>query len=53
MKLRNRAGDPYLVAMAKRLSKAEGAAEGAAPPNYWDYIRVEELLALQTGLARE
>ncbi len=24
-----------------------------APPNYWEYIRVEELLALQTGLARD
>jgi tryptophan 2,3-dioxygenase len=30
-------------------------SSGAAPatPNYWDYVRVEELLALQGGLARE
>ena len=25
----------------------------AATPNYWDYIRVEELLALQSGLAED
>ena len=29
---------------------AAQAASGATPPNYWDYIRVEELLALQRGL---
>ena len=28
------------------------AASGAAPPNYWEYIKVEELLALQNGLAQ-
>ena len=54
--------------MAKRAGKAakkqastrakpgrapRGGARPAAIPNYWDYIRVEELLALQGGLARE
>jgi len=38
--------------MAKRPSPpARAAATRASTPNYWDYIRVEELLALQTGLA--
>lgn len=38
--------------MAKRPSPAVPAvAARGATPNYWDYIRVEELLALQGGLA--
>jgi tryptophan 2,3-dioxygenase len=38
--------------MAKQPSKAPRASR-AATPNYWDYIRVEELLALQSGLAED
>ncbi len=29
------------------------ASDPRTPPNYWEYIRVEELLALQTGLERD
>jgi tryptophan 2,3-dioxygenase len=35
--------------MRKRPPRPEGAAR-APTPNYWDYVRVEELLALQAGL---
>ncbi len=38
--------------MAKQTSKAPRAT-GEATPNYWDYIRIEELLALQSGLAAD
>jgi len=43
----------------KKLEKRAGRAsrgrdaQRPATPNYWDYVRVEELLALQGGLARE
>jgi tryptophan 2,3-dioxygenase len=33
------------------MSKRNSKHPAAATPNYWDYIRVEELLALQNGLA--
>ncbi len=40
--------------MAKRPSPAAPpAAAPGATPNYWDYIRVEELLGLQGGLAAD
>src|SRR5215510_6688213 len=39
--------------MAKKRSAAAPVNAGrVAPPNYWDYIRSEELLTLQNGLAK-
>lgn len=38
--------------MAKETSKASRAPR-ATTPNYWEYIRVEELLGLQSGLAAD
>jgi len=37
--------------MAKQHPSAVGGTREIETPNYWDYIRVEELLALQNGLA--
>ena len=54
MRLRIPRLDPYLVVMAKRPSRtAPGTSADGTPPNYWDYVRVEELLSLQTGLAAD
>jgi len=40
--------------MARKTPKSVRArSAAAAPPNYWDYIRVEELLELQNGLERD
>jgi len=38
--------------MPRAMSPSE-ASGTVQPTNYWDYIRVEELLALQTGLAED
>src|SRR5688572_20180692 len=43
----------YPGAMAKGSTKKSAGTIGAATPNYWDYVRVEELLALQNGLAAD
>jgi tryptophan 2,3-dioxygenase len=37
--------------MTKGSTSKPAGTVGAKTPNYWDYIRVEELLALQSGLA--
>src|SRR5262245_15268132 len=40
--------------MTKRSARSaspQAPPSAASTPNYWDYVRVEELLALQTGLA--
>jgi tryptophan 2,3-dioxygenase len=39
--------------MSKGSTKKPARATGARTPNYWDYVRVEELLGLQSGLAAD
>src|SRR5262245_2981265 len=39
--------------MTRPTRSAGKKAQAAEQPNYWDYIRVDELLALQGGLERD
>lgn len=51
MRLRSERAASYSTDMAKQPAQPARTSAAARTPNYWDYIRVEELLGLQNGLA--